>query len=148
MPGGNYVLFICVHNACRSMMAEAMFNANPPEGWRAVSAGTRPAATPDVRTGPMLEEIGLVLPPHPPRALEFQEMEAAAIRITMGCLDDASCPARLKQLPLRDWGLLDPARLEDEGFRTVRSELLRRVAELRREIAASAAGPAVTVRGG
>ena len=62
------VLFVCVENAARSLMAEAMFNANPPAGWRATSAGTQPAAAPNPRTGPMLREVGLELPPHPPAA--------------------------------------------------------------------------------
>ena len=140
VAAGPYVLFICVHNACRSMMAEAIFNADPPPGWSARSAGTEPAATPHPRTGPMLAEIGISLPPHPPRRLEFREMEGARIRVTMGCLEEASCPARLKQLPLTDWGLPDPARLDDAGFRSVRTELVRRVAELRRQILASGTG--------
>ncbi|MCI4360853.1 MAG: low molecular weight phosphatase family protein [Thermoplasmata archaeon] len=137
MSRGNYVLFICVHNAGRSMMAEAMFNADPPSGWSARSAGTSPGAAANPRTGPMLREIGLELPDHPPRPLGVEEMEGARLRITMGCLDDASCPARLKHLPLRDWGLPDPSKLDDAGFRRVRDELAERVAALRREIAGS-----------
>jgi len=38
------VLFICVQNSFRSQVAEAFFNANPPVGWVAVSAGPKPAA--------------------------------------------------------------------------------------------------------
>jgi protein-tyrosine-phosphatase len=52
----------------------------------------------------------------------------------MGCLDDASCPARLKSLELRDWRLEDPARLDDEGFRRVRDSIRRRVRGLRTEL--------------
>jgi arsenate reductase (thioredoxin) len=128
------VLFICVENAARSLMAEAMFNAHSPDGWRAISAGTRPATAPNPRTGPMLQELGLDLPAHPPQLLTSEMMDDARYRITMGCLDDASCPARLKTLELRDWGLPDPAKLDDNGFRTVRDELLDRVEGLRREI--------------
>ena len=142
MSTGGYVLFICVHNAGRSMMAEAMFNAAAPTGWSARSAGTSPAETPNPRTASMLREIGLDLPDHPPRLLEPGEMEGAALRITMGCLDDASCPARLKHLPLRDWGLPDPSNEDDAGFRRVRDELQQRVATLRREIEASRGVPA------
>jgi len=137
MSSGNYVLFICVHNACRSIMAEAMFNSDPPPGWSARSAGTAPGTSVEARTGPMLREIGLGLPPHPPRPLDPTEMREARLRVTMGCLDDASCPARLKQLPLRDWGLDDPARLDDAGFRRVRQEIQRRIGELKREIESS-----------
>lgn len=128
------VLFICIENAARSLMAEAIFNADPPTGWTAVSAGTRPSGAPNPRTGPMLREIGLELPAHPPRALTEAAMQEARIRVTMGCLDDESCPARLKTLELRDWALPDPTRLDDAGFRDVRSRIVDRVRRLRLEI--------------
>ncbi len=128
------VIFICVENAGRSLMAEAVFNANPPAGWRATSAGTLPSTTPNPRTAPMLAEIGLELPSHPPQLLTKELMDAAGMRVTMGCLDDASCPAHLKELELRDWGLPDPAKLDDAGFRNVRDEVRRRVSRLRLEI--------------
>ncbi len=129
------VLFICVKNAARSLMAEAIFNAHPPDGWRAESAGTRPASRPNPRTAGMLAEIGLPLPPHPPRELTNGMMTEAALRITMGCLDSASCPARLKTLPVTDWALPDPGALDDAGFRRVRDEIRARVDRLRDDLA-------------
>jgi len=131
------VLFICVGNSGRSLMAEAMFNANPPEVWTAISAGTSPAASVNSRTAPMLRELGLDLPPHPPQLLTPEMMTQARVRVTMGCLDDASCPARLKTLELRDWSLPDPALLDDNGFREVRDRLARSVKGLRTELALS-----------
>jgi arsenate reductase (thioredoxin) len=128
------VLFICVENAARSLMAESMFNANPPEGWIAESAGTSPAASANPRTGPMLRELGLELPSHPPQLLTPTMMDDARVRVTMGCLDDASCPARLKTMELRDWALPDPAALDDEGFRKVRDRLVGLVRGLRTEL--------------
>ncbi len=128
------VLFVCVENAARSLMAEAMFNAHPPPGWTATSAGTRPATTPDPRTGPMLAEIGLTLPPHAPQLLTPEMLQRARERVTMGCRDDASCPAHLKGLELTDWALPDPSVLDDAGFRRVRDELRGRVGGLRREL--------------
>ena len=128
------VLFVCVENACRSLMAEAMFNASAPPGWRAISAGTRPASAPNPRTGPMLREVGLRAPDHPPVLLTPEMIGEARICVTMGCLDDDACPARLKQLDYRDWGLPDPAKLDDAGFREVRGELGRRVEGLQREV--------------
>ncbi|MCI4326702.1 MAG: low molecular weight phosphatase family protein [Thermoplasmata archaeon] len=132
--GEKIVLFICIENACRSLMAEAIFNAEPPPGWRATSAGTRPAEAANPRTEGMLREIGLDLPDHPPRPLTTELMEEARVRVTMGCLDDASCPARLKSLELRDWSLPDPAKLDDAGFRAVRNLLRERVRGLRTEL--------------
>jgi arsenate reductase (thioredoxin) len=128
------VLFVCVENAGRSLMAEAMFNANPPPGWRAISAGTSPASAPNARTQRMLEEVGLRLPDHPPQLLTNAMIDEARIRVTMGCLDDASCPAHLKGLDLRDWELEDPGRLDDDGFRRIRDRLVGLVQGLRTEI--------------
>jgi arsenate reductase (thioredoxin) len=128
------VLFVCVENAARSLMAEAIFNARAPEGWVAESAGTRPAAGPNPRTGECLTEIGLSLPAHPPQALQAEQLNAAAVVVTMGCLDDASCPANLRNRDLRDWGLPDPAALDDDWFRAVRNEIERRVASLVAEL--------------
>jgi arsenate reductase len=129
------VLFVCVENAARSLMAEAIFNANSPEGWVAESAGTRPAAHPNPRTSRFLDEIGLTLPAHPPQALSDTQMTEADRVVTMGCLDDASCPANLRKRPLVDWALQDPATLDDVGFREVRDEIRRRVAALAAELA-------------
>jgi arsenate reductase (thioredoxin) len=139
LTSGGRVLFVCVENAGRSLIAEAIFNADPPDGWSADSAGTRPARAANLRTGPMLAEIGVELPEHPPRELTLELIDSAAIRITMGCLDDSSCPAYLKMKELRDWALPDPARLDDPGFRGVRDEIARRVAVLRSEIRKKAA---------
>lgn len=129
------VLFVCVENAGRSLMAEAIFNADPPPGWVAASAGTNPASAANPRTAPMLREIGLELPSHAPRALSPELLERASIHVTMGCLDDASCPARLKSLAPLDWALDNPARLDDPGFRRVRDTIRAKVAELRIELA-------------
>lgn len=144
------VLFICVENAGRSLMAEAIFNAHRPEGWTATSAGTAPSTAPNPRTGPMLGEIGLPLPGHPPQRLTERMMTEAAVRVTMGCLDSDSCPARLKTLELIDWGLRDPARLDDAGFREVRDEIRDRVERLvrdlrRREQPGTSVGRKVTI---
>lgn len=128
------VLFICIENACRSLMAESMFNSNPPPGWKAASAGTAPAPVPNPRTEAMLNEIGLALPPHRPQPLSDAMVSASVVRVTMGCLDDVSCPARLKTVEVVDWGLPDPAKLDDAGFRRVRDELRRRVERLRLEL--------------
>jgi len=141
------VLFICVGNSGRSLMAEAMFNAHPPEGWIAISAGTSPAASANPRTAPMLRELGLDLPPHPPQLLTPEMMDRARVRVTMGCLDDASCPARLKTLELRDWALPDPALLDDDGFRQVRDRIAGNVKGLRTELVLSDRRAAALPRG-
>ncbi|HEV2449057.1 MAG TPA: low molecular weight phosphatase family protein [Thermoplasmata archaeon] len=140
LSSGRTVLFVCVGNAGRSLMAEAIFNADPPTGWIAESAGTEPAAHTNPRTEAMLREIGIPMPAHPPQLLTNAMIDRASRRFTMGCLDRQSCPARLKGAPLTDWQLPDPAGLDDTGFRRVRDEIRSRVAVLRSEL--SAAQPA------
>ncbi len=134
------VLFVCVQNSARSLIAEAIFNHEAPPGWRAESAGTQPAAQPNPRTGPVLEEIGYRLPPHPPQLLTPSLVERADLIITMGCLDDASCPRFLRREKTIDWGLPDPAPLTDAGFREVRDEIRRRVVRLVGELSGERPG--------
>ena len=129
------ILFVCVENACRSLMAEAMFNARAPAGWRALSAGTEPAREPNPRTASMLSEIGFAMPGHDPRPLTEELAQGASRKITMGCLDRTSCPAYLGGERTEDWGLPDPGPLDDDGFRAVRDELRLRVERLIGELA-------------
>jgi protein-tyrosine-phosphatase len=82
----------------------------------------------------MLKEVGLEIPDHAPRLLTPEMMEEARVRVTMGCMDDASCPAKLKTLEVEDWALEDPTKLDDAGFRRVRDEVIRRVMALRIEL--------------
>jgi protein-tyrosine-phosphatase len=107
----------------------------PSTGLAVVSAGTRAAVTANPRTESMLRELGLTLPSHVPQVLSNDLMDRSRIRITTSCLDDASCPAHLKSLELRDWGLPDPAKLDDGQFRAVSDQLVGRIDGLRREIA-------------
>jgi arsenate reductase len=127
------VVFVCVENAGRSLMAEAAFNAIAPPGWRAASAGTQPAAAAHHRTGPMLSEIGLEIPPHPPTVLSPALLDRARVRVTMGCGSDAACPAYLRRYEFREWALEDPGPLDDDGFRRVRDQIVERVRRLRTE---------------
>ncbi|MCI4326096.1 MAG: low molecular weight phosphatase family protein [Thermoplasmata archaeon] len=128
------VLFICGENAARSLMAEAIFHANPPAGWVADSAGTRPATHPNPRTERILHEIGLALPRHRLQELRPDQLPFAHVVVTMGCLDDASCPANLAAIRPRDWGLPDPAGLDDDGYRADRDSIRARAGALRAEL--------------
>lgn len=146
LMGERQVLFVCVKNAGRSLMAEAMFNADPPIGWRAISAGTDPAERPHPITGRLLAELGLELPSHAPQLLTPAMIAASEICVTMGCLDDARCPAHLKSSRGIDWSLPDPAALDEAGARAVRGELRERIHRLRAELQRRGGPPRPVVR--
>jgi len=78
------VMFVCVHNAGRSQMAEAFFNALAPEGMHAISSGTQPTELINPIVQAAMAEVGLAMSTHHPK-LATPELVAASERIiTMG----------------------------------------------------------------
>ena len=53
------VLFLCTGNSCRSILGEATFNHLAPEGWHAMSAGSRPTGKVHPRSLALLEREGI-----------------------------------------------------------------------------------------
>jgi arsenate reductase len=100
------VLFVCVHNAGRSQIAEAFFNQLANGKAHAISASTQPADKIDpVVVGAMLE-AGLDISLKRPRLLTLEMLHRAKRVITMGCMDSEACPAGF--VPTENWGLPDP----------------------------------------
>ncbi|MDP9406269.1 MAG: phosphotyrosine protein phosphatase, partial [Actinomycetota bacterium] len=75
--GGPDVLFVCVHNAGRSRMAEVLFTREAAGRYTAASAGTAPAPRPHPEVVAALDEIGVPLDATPGRLLTPQLAEAA-----------------------------------------------------------------------
>lgn len=126
------ILFVCVHNAGRSQMAEAFFNRIARErGLEAVgvSAGTAPGGEVNPVAVQAMEEFGISMEGQRPKLLTA-EMAAQAERvITMGCGVEASmCPAGT--YISEDWGLADPKGQSLEGVRAVRDQIRDRIDEL------------------
>jgi arsenate reductase (thioredoxin) len=134
MTAHRTVLFVCVGNAGRSMMAEAIFNKFGPKGWRAVSAGVFPARTTNPNTGPTLSEIGVPLPPHPPQGLTEQMVRTATVRVSIGALDHPSCPEWFTQTHPRRWELPDTHHTDAQGFREIREAIRSKVDALTAEL--------------
>jgi arsenate reductase len=130
------VLFVCVHNAGRSVMAEALFNRAAEGRAETVSAGTIPGGAPRREVVEAMREIGLDVSGHRAR-LVTDELVASADRvITMGCaIDEEACPA-ISYRNTRDWGLPDPADQPLERVREIRDEIDRRVRLLLDEVTA------------
>jgi protein-tyrosine-phosphatase len=122
------VLFLCVHNAGRSQMAEAFFNALAPPGLVALSAGTQPATDLNPAVVEIMSEVGIDLRGRSPNLLTPQMIESAERVISMGCGVAESCPVGITLA--EDWDLDDPAGQQIEVVRRIRDEIKRRVEAL------------------
>jgi arsenate reductase (thioredoxin) len=121
------VLFVCVHNAGRSVMAEALYNALAEGRGEARSAGTVPGGAPHPEVVEAMRESGIDVSGHRGELLTDEMVGSADRVITMGCaIDDAACPAIL-YADVEDWGLPDPKGQPIERVREIRDEIRRRV---------------------
>jgi arsenate reductase len=85
------VLFACVHNAGRSQMAAAWFNALAnSEKARGISAGTEPGTRVHPEVLEVMREVGIDLSKATPQFLSTELAESATLLITMGCGE--TCP--------------------------------------------------------
>lgn len=122
------VLFVCVHNAGRSQMAEAFFNQLENEKARAISAGSKPVERVNPVAVEAMREIGIDISQNQPKLLTIELIELANRVITMGCGEDTACPASWVQT--EDWELEDPAGKPIEQVRKIRDEIASRVKKL------------------
>ena len=122
------VIFACVHNAGRSQMAAAFFNAtaNPAKA-RAISAGTQPGDRVHAEVVVAMNEVGIDVAHAKPQKLTDELAHGAHTLITMGCGD--ACPV-VPGLKRDDWPLEDPKGKPVERVREIRDDVLRRVREL------------------
>jgi arsenate reductase len=122
------ILFACIHNAGRSQMAAALFNAlADPAKAEALSAGTKPgpAVHPEVAT--VMREVGIDLSSTSPRLLTAELARTASLLITMGCGED--CPY-VPGVERDDWALSDPKGRPIAEVRAIRDDVRGRVAAL------------------
>ncbi len=124
----NTVIFACVHNAGRSQMAAAWFNALADETRaRAISAGTEPGTRVHPEVLQAMGEVGIDLADKKPQRLTGDLARGAQILITMGCGDQ--CPV-VPGLRRDDWPLEDPKGKPVERVREIRDEVKGRVEAL------------------
>ena len=122
------VIFACVHNAGRSQMAAAFFNAlADPKLARGVSAGTQPGPRVHLEVVAAMREVGIDLSSATPQRLTDDLARGADLLITMGCGD--ACPA-VPRLCRDDWPLADPKGQPIERVREIRDEIRSRVRDL------------------
>lgn len=123
------ILFVCVHNAGRSQMAEAFTNKLAGERGlpvRGESAGTEAGTRINPIAVEVMGELGISMEGRAPKPLTQAMADSATRIITMGCgVDAASCPARIHLS--EDWGLDDPAGKPIEKVREIRDQIRERV---------------------
>ncbi|MGE4584018.1 MAG: arsenate reductase ArsC [Sphaerochaeta sp.] len=127
------VAFICVHNSCRSQMAEALAVLHHADVFEACSGGTetKAAINPDaVRIVKQLYGVDMELTQKPKLLAALPPVD---IVITMGC--NVQCP----HLPCKyreDWGLDDPTGKGDDAFMLTAKVIESKLEDLARRIAA------------
>ena len=125
------VLFVCLHNAGRSQMSQALFERAADGSHQAASAGTTPGDRVHDEVVAVMREIGIDLSERTPRLLTQDLVEWADVVVTMGCGD--ACP----YIPGKryvDWDLPDPKGLPQDDARRLRDEIDQRVRALEAEL--------------
>ena len=130
------VLFVCLHNAGRSQMSQALFERDAGGLHEARSAGTTPADRVHPVVVEAMDELGIDVADHRPQLLTDQLGQWADLVVTMGCGDE--CP----YIPGKryiDWDLPDPSGRPLEDVREIRDDICRRVGALLSEMSSGAA---------
>jgi arsenate reductase len=121
------VLFVCLHNAGRSQMSQALFEHAAAGRHKALSAGTTPAEHVHPEVVAVMNELGIDLSDRKPQLLTTELAEQADIVITMGCGD--ACPY-IPHKRYIDWDLPDPKGLPIDEARAIRDDISHHVKEL------------------
>ena len=132
------VLFVCLHNAGRSQMSQALFEIAAAGRHGADSAGTEPAERVHPEVVEAMRELGVDLAGRRPKRLTRELAEGADVVVTMGCGD--ACPYIPGKRYL-DWDLPDPGGRSLDEVRATRDDIARRVEALVDELEAERASP-------
>jgi len=126
------ILFVCVHNAGRSQMAEAFFNYYAEGKAQAFSAVIHYASRIDPTVVEAMAERGIDISNKRPKMLTLEMLGVADKVISMGCGVEGVCPATF--VPTEDWQLEDPEGKPIEQVRAIRDEIGIKVKKLIEEI--------------
>lgn len=124
------ILFVCVENAGRSQMAEGFFNQRyAPEGYRAISAGTRPVSQINPLAVQAMSEDRIDISNQKSKIITEDMIKNSEKSVNMGCMERTECPMLFINNVI-DWGIEDPKGKPIEKVREIRDEIERRVREI------------------
>ena len=119
-----------MENAGRSQMAEGFFNQRyAPNGYRAISAGTRPVSQINPLAVQAMSEVGIDISSQKSKIITEDMIKSSAKSVNMGCIERAECPMLFMNSVI-DWGVEDPKGKPIEKIREIRDEIERRVKEI------------------
>ncbi|WP_066500158.1 arsenate reductase ArsC [Abyssisolibacter fermentans] len=118
--------FVCVHNSCRSQMAEGWAKKLGSNIFEVYSAGTQEYPEVKPLAVQVMEEVGVDMNGHKPKLLSAIPAELDVL-ITMGC--NVVCPF-VSNRHMEDWGLEDPSGGSIEKFRETRELIKTKVEDL------------------
>jgi arsenate reductase (thioredoxin) len=121
------VLFVCLHNAGRSQMSQALFEREADGLHEARSAGTTPGERVHPEVVEAMRELGVDLAERRPQGLTDDLAQWADVIVTMGCGDE--CPYMPGKRYI-DWDLPDPKGRPLEEVRGIRDDIGGRVSKL------------------
>jgi arsenate reductase (thioredoxin) len=125
----NTILFVCVENAGRSQMAEGFFNKFAPEGYKAISAGTKPVSQFNPVAVDVMREVGIDISNQKSKDITEDLMRNSTKIVNMGCMEKGACPTLLLHSVV-DWKTEDPKGKSIEKTREIRDQIEQRVMEL------------------
>ena len=114
------VLFLCTGNSCRSLMGEATFNHLAPEGWHAISAGSKPLGRLNSGALALLEREGISTEGYYSKSWNDLPVTPDIVISVCGNAANETCPVYLGPVMRSHWGVEDPAHAEgsDEEIKT------------------------------
>jgi arsenate reductase len=128
-----FVLFLCTGNSCRSVLAEATFNALAGPEWRAMSAGSHPTGTVHPRSLALLQRKGIST--EGLHSKSWTDLSAIPDLVITVCGNAAgeTCPAYFGSVLRAHWGVEDPAKATgsdadidaqfEQAYRTLRARI-------------------------
>ena len=124
------VAFICVHNSCRSQIAEALGKYYASDVFESYSAGTETKSMINQDAVRIMKELYGIDMEKSQRSKLLSDIPPVDVVITMGC--NVHCPYLPCSLR-EEWGLVDPTGKSDEEFIKAIEEIETKILELKRK---------------